>query len=183
MTQGAQIISLSLGSAPDSSSFAEQYETPARRALDRGTVIFAATGNDSQRPTFVRPVSVPANCPSVYAVGSVSQSCRVSSYSNEQMHNYAGANVDFVAPGDDVYSSYVAGGYAILSGTSMATPHVAGLAALYLEAQPHLSGRALVDMMKAQCTPLFPAATYGCGLAQMSSPKGATSPSNAPPVA
>lgn len=166
ISRGAHIISLSLGSTPDGTTFAEQYETPARRALDRGTLFFAATGNDSQRPTFVRPVAVPANCPSICSVGAVSENSRVASYSNEQVHSYSGADVDFVAPGDEVYSSYLGGGYATLSGTSMATPHVAALAALFLQVNPGRSGRSLVDLMKAQCTPLYPHETYGSGLVQ-----------------
>lgn len=164
ITQRARVISLSLGSQPEPNGYPAQYEIAAARALAQGTVMVAASGNDSARPTHVRPVSVPANCPSVYSVGAVGQGGRIATFSNEKVNSHPGAEVDFVAPGVDIFSTYLGGTYAYLSGTSMATPHVAGLVALYFEAFPELGAGGIVGKMKADCSPITPPQTYGSGL-------------------
>ncbi|MFG1478522.1 S8 family serine peptidase [Xanthobacter sp. V4C-4] len=167
VAQRARVVSLSLGSVPDPNGYPSQYETAATRALAQGTIVVAASGNDSARPTHVRPVTVPANCPSIFAVGAVGRGGRIAAFSNERVNAHPGAEIDFVAPGVEVLSTYLNGSYALLSGTSMATPHVAGLAALYMEAFPHLNAAAIVSHMKSRSSPIAPQETYGSGLVRL----------------
>jgi subtilisin len=63
---------------------------------------------------------------------------------------------DLAGPGVDIYSAWpVADGqYNTISGTSMATPHVAGIAALYAEAHPGVRGQALKDLIIGRCLPV-----------------------------
>jgi subtilisin len=66
IASGCQIISMSLGGRTfPGSRYSRIYETVAKRALDRGTLIIAAAGNESERPGFISPVGRPANCPSI----------------------------------------------------------------------------------------------------------------------
>lgn len=139
--QGCDIISMSLGSpVSPGESYSRVFEEVARRALAAGSLIVAAAGNDSQRPAIVAPVGHPANCPSIFAVAAVDQNLAVASFSNGGLQA-DGGEVNLAAPGVDVLSSWPGGDlYRELSGTSMATPFVAGVAALY--AQQDSSARA-----------------------------------------
>lgn len=152
VTNGCQIISMSLGaSASPGTPFSQIYEDIAQRALSRGTLIIAAAGNESNRPNVVNAVGRPANCPSIMAVAALDNQLGVSWYSNGSINPDGGA-IDIAAPGGnagqaplpEIYSTWTtdlnavqppgALRYNSISGTSMATPHVAGIAALYAEA-------------------------------------------------
>jgi subtilisin family serine protease len=165
---GCQVVSLSLGSEVEpGQSFNIDYEQVALRALDAGTLIVAAAGNSSFRPGLVRPVSAPANCPSVLAVAALDFQRQLADFSNGGI-NPNGGEVNLAAPGVSVHSSYLRPTlYARKSGTSMATPHVAGILALYAEANPGIRGRGLWDALKrnAQSLPLLPR-DVGDGLVQ-----------------
>ncbi|MEV4067618.1 S8 family serine peptidase [Nonomuraea dietziae] len=158
-----RVISMSLG-APTKvgDTYSRVYETVAQRALEKGTLIVAAAGNS--RP---RPVNHPANCPSIMAVGAITPDFTVAPFSCIGI-NLDGGQVDIAAPGVDVYSSYKEPtGYRRLSGTSMATPHVAGVVALLAEAFPN-EGPAELKLRllsSAQHLPL-PNTDVGVGLVQ-----------------
>jgi subtilisin family serine protease len=128
------LINMSLGAqAPPSTT----YEIAARRALQRGTLIIAATGNDSQRRFgIIRPVGSPANCATIIAVAAVDANLQVASFSNGQRPNSGdGGEVNFAGPGVDILSSApTPRRTARMDGTSMATPHVTGVAALVAQA-------------------------------------------------
>jgi subtilisin family serine protease len=139
-----RIISLSLGSSvKKGETYYDSYETVAQRALRAGTLIVAAAGNDSlRRRGKVRPVNHPANCPSILAVGAIDQYNQVADFSCGGSRR-KGDQVNLAAPGVDIFSSSQKSRYEVLSGTSAATPFVAGMAALLWEKYPRASADAI----------------------------------------
>lgn len=159
VTNGCHIVSMSLGNMVATPSTA--YEAVGRRAMQRGTLIVAAAGNHRPRG----PVGQPANSPSILAVGAVDNRLRLASFSCRS-GSALGANVDIAAPGVKVYSSWpMKTRYNTINGTSMATPHVAGIAALYAEAY-RARGAQLWQLLVSRARRLpIPTADVGAGLA------------------
>lgn len=164
--QGARIISMSLGSARDGTQpYSAAYEQVASVMLADGVLVIAAAGNESNRSAYRRPVGNPAACPSIMAVASVDQQRLVSPFSCAQLDPVG--TLEVCGPGSAVYSSYTGGGYRSISGTSMATPYVAGVAALYRQLQPNLNAQGLWALIESRVQPLAPASDYGRGLVQV----------------
>lgn len=112
---GAEIINLSLGGVDPSNA----VRTAVQYAIQKGAIVVAASGNDGT------PVlNYPAAYPEVIAVGATEPDDDVASFSNW------GEELDVVAPGVDVFSTFLGDGYAAFSGTSTAAPFVSGIAAL-----------------------------------------------------
>ncbi|WP_394621511.1 S8 family serine peptidase [Lentzea sp. JNUCC 0626] len=133
VTNGCAIISMSLGAdVPAGTPYSQIYETVAQRALAKGTLIIAASGNASSRPGRIAPVGHPARCPSIIAVAAIDVNRAIASFSSGSADKIG--QIDVCAPGVDVYSSFkLPDKYRRLRGTSMATPHVAGVAVLIAE--------------------------------------------------
>ncbi|MDM7324464.1 MAG: S8 family serine peptidase [Thermus sp.] len=117
-TLGAKVINLSMGGRNASDSILENAISQARAS---GAVIVAASGNDGGYG-----VLFPANLPGVIAVGAVDKSKKRASFSA------CGPELDLVAPGVDVLVAGSGGDYEQASGTSFASPVVAGVVALYM---------------------------------------------------
>lgn len=167
--QGARIISMSLESGrATGGAFPPLYEAVAQQLLDRAessVLLVAAAGNASDRPQSVVCVQNPAACPSIMSVSAVDRNLRVASFSCKQLDDIG--PVDVSGPGVGVYSSFIEGGFEELDGTSMAAPHVSGLAALYLEAEPSLTARQLFERLRTRARSLGDVTDFGAGLAQL----------------
>ncbi|NJK68415.1 MAG: S8 family serine peptidase [Microcoleus sp. CSU_2_2] len=163
IVNGCQVISMSLGNTLSTSSTA--YETVGRRAQQNGCLIVAAAGNHGRTGG---SVGQPANSPSIMAVAAIDNCLKVPDFSVKS-GIFPGAKVDIAAPGVDVYSSVPMnqGRYATFNGTSMATPHVAGIAALYA-ASTGKRGAQLWQLLTSHAMALpLPSARVGSGLVQV----------------
>lgn len=131
--QGAKVINLSLGNYAD----AQFLHEAIKYAFDRDVVIIAATGNDNtERPGY------PAAYPEVLSVSATDYNLNRASFSNY------GDYIDVMAPGESIASTYPDNQYAALSGTSMASPHVAALAALIRSINPDLKNTEVMDIIR-----------------------------------
>jgi subtilisin family serine protease len=168
ISQGCQVVSMSLGSTVQPGQrYSLVYELVARRALWRGTLIVAAAGNESERPAIIAPVGHPANCPSIMAVAAIDARLGVARFSCGGI-NPQGGQVDLAGPGVDIRSSWPRPTlYRRISGTSMATPHVAGIAALYAEVVPEARGRGLWALLIQNARRMsLPSRDVGIGIVQ-----------------
>ena len=137
---GADIINMSFGTAVGTTrSAASLLETAVQYAVDRGVLVVAAAGNSGAdiSSSYVFPAAFSLFYPGVIAVGATTNTDTRSSFSNY------GTPVNLYAPGSYLMSTIGAGGYGYKSGTSMATPMVAGGAAVVLSHDPTLTPAAL----------------------------------------
>jgi subtilisin family serine protease len=114
MNHGIKIANMSLGADEGS----EPLHRAVQAALAKGMIIIAAAGNTGG------PVGFPGAYPETIAVGASDSSDHVAPFSSR------GPEVSYIAPGVEIVSTKMGGGYTSLSGTSMASPHISGLAAL-----------------------------------------------------
>lgn len=124
VAQGADIINLSLGGYAYSSSFNDAIQA----AHKKGVLIVAAAGNENIGTPYY-----PASYANVISVASTTAFDKVSSFSN------FGKNIDIAAPGTSIHSTLPKGTYGLMSGTSMASPMVSGVAALIKANEPALN--------------------------------------------
>ncbi len=159
----ARVINMSLGGG---GACGTTTQTAINSARSRGTVVVVAAGNENTNASN----SNPANCSGVITVAAVNRSGGRAWYSNY------GAVVDVAAPGGDtsvtangILSTLNAGAtapgadsYAFYQGTSMATPHVAGVVALMLSKNPNLTPDEVEAKLKSSAR-AFPATCTSCG--------------------
>ena len=146
------VISMSLGAQTPVQA---AYTQAGAQALAKGLLIIAAAGNASSA------TGAPANSPTIMSVASLDQNLAPSNFSNF-------GKIEIAAPGRDVFSSWPRPTrYRTISGTSMATPHVAGCASLWAQTSPALRGAALWKKLQVTAKPLpFPPSRVGKGLVQ-----------------
>ncbi|MEU6177164.1 S8 family peptidase [Streptomyces coeruleorubidus] len=164
-TNVAKVINMSLGGGGACSS---ATQSAINGAVNRGTSVVVAAGNENQNASS----SSPANCNNVITVAATNRAGSRASYSNY------GAVVDISAPGGETRTSTANGilstlnsgtktpsseSYAYYQGTSMATPHVAGLAALMKSANSALTPAQIESAIKANARPLPGTCSGGCG--------------------
>ncbi|QLY25505.1 S8 family serine peptidase [Bdellovibrio sp. KM01] len=145
VSMGAKILSNSWGGG----GYSETLKQAIQRANDKGVLFVAAAGNESNdndaNPTYPATYDIP----NVLAVAAIDDGGRLASFSN-----YGKTKVHVGAPGVNIYSSIKNGGYDSWSGTSMATPHVSGIAALLAANEPNLTGLQLKERIMATAKPI-----------------------------
>ncbi|MGW0190267.1 S8 family peptidase [Streptomyces sp. NPDC003362] len=161
----AKVINMSLGGDGACTS---ATQNAINAAVNRGTTVVVAAGNDNENVSGHSP----GNCNNVISVAATSRTGAKASYSNY------GSLVDISAPGgqtstgtaNGIYSTLNSGtktpsteSYAYYQGTSMATPHIAGLAALMESANPALTPAQIESAIKSNARPLPGACSGGCG--------------------
>lgn len=119
---GMQVVSMSWGGYGDWPTL----QAACDAAWAAGLVLVGAAGNDA----YLDPDMCPAGYSSVIAVSATDSSDSLAYFSNY------GYEIEVAAPGVSIYSTYYTGGYTTMSGTSMACPHVSGVAALILASHP-----------------------------------------------
>jgi subtilisin family serine protease len=135
-----RVVNLSLGGEGECSiAFSEMFQ----RLNERGIVVVVSAGNSD---TNIDEESyTPAGCSgsNILSVGALDRSGGITSFSN-----YGVKNVDLVAPGTNILSTYIPQGWSYLTGTSMAAPFVTGAVSLMFEANPFLTADQAVNIVK-----------------------------------
>ncbi|GAB2684678.1 S8 family serine peptidase [Thalassiella azotivora] len=136
---GASVINMSLGSPSPTTV----ERNAVAYAVGKGCVVVAAMGNDGSADP-----SYPAAYPDVVSVGAIDSADKRASFSQ------TGSHIDVVAPGVGIWSTYPDDSYASLTGTSMACPHVAGVAALVRSVKPAATVAEVADVLRTTARPL-----------------------------
>ena len=145
---GADVISMSLGSSQPSSA----VEDAVNHAYDKGVVVIAAAGNSGSSEKHY-----PAAYENVISVGATDKNDKRADFSTY------GSWIDVAAPGVDILSTLPSNKYGTKSGTSMACPHVAGLAGLLLSKNPSLSTINVRDILRSTTDTINPDHPIGTG--------------------
>jgi hypothetical protein len=148
LEEGVDIISLSLGNNNTMASPDSILSQAADNAVDAGLIVVAAAGNDGDEG----PISSPGCARKVICVGATDNNDNIASFTSHGPVDLGDGNYlikpDIVAPGVKIKSCSLKWDYIIKSGTSMATPHVAGAAALILQNNPNLSPQEVKKILK-----------------------------------
>ncbi len=146
-------------------------ENIVSNAVSQGVVVVFAAGND-----YGLPPTSPNNMGEVICVGATDRNDRAASFSNR------GSALDVSAPGVSILST-VPGGYFVLQGTSMAAPHVAGLAALILGKNPSLTPKEVETIIRNTADNVIGDPLMGTGrINAFKALGGSTLPDTDPPI-
>lgn len=140
-----RVLSNSWGGGGASQALLEAIEA----ANNAGIIFIAAAGNDSSDNDSVPSYPANYNVANVVSVAAIDHNGNLASFSN-----YGRTKVHLAAPGVNIVSTVPNNSYSSFSGTSMATPHVSGVAALVLNAEPGLTVAQLKDRLLRTVTPL-----------------------------
>lgn len=138
---GAKVINMSLGDSFNSKIMHDAI----RYAYKNDVTLIAAAGNDN-----VETPMYPAAYKEVIAVSAVDQRRHKAIFSNY------GGHIDVAAPGEHIPSTFLDNSYVMMSGTSMAAPHVAGLAGLIRSIKPELTNDEVADIIRASANDIGP---------------------------
>ncbi|MCK9857334.1 S8 family peptidase [Paenibacillus sp. ATY16] len=116
------------------------------KAYNQGIVIVASAGNSGTEDNGM--IDAPASFPEVMAIAATDLSDKITGFSSR------GSGIDLAAPGEQIKSTWLNGGYMSLSGTSMSSPHAAGGVALLLSKQSGLSPTQVTEQLKSWAHPL-----------------------------
>jgi subtilisin len=153
MNNGMDVVNMSLGSTSGSTTL----QLASDRASSAGVLLIGAAGNSGQQGGS-NNMGYPARYNSVMAVGAVDQNGTRASFSSY------GAELEIMAPGVNINSTHLNNNYRSLNGTSMAAPHVAGVAALIKQKHPHLTASQIRNRMNQTAINLGNRTYYGNGL-------------------
>ncbi|RIE03555.1 S8 family peptidase [Cohnella faecalis] len=153
------VISMSFGGDP----YSEALHMAVKAATDNGIVVVAAAGNGGYGE---ETETYPARFEETISVGAVTKSHRLASFSS------MGSEIDLVAPGQEIVSTSKDGDYVVMSGTSMAAPHVTGAVAALLSKNKKMSVEQLKKTLYSSATPLGSANQYGHGLVNLAKALG-----------
>jgi len=147
-----QLVNMSLGTEQD----IDLLHEAVKKTYEAGILIIAAAGNSGPG---TGSVIYPARYPEAAAVSAMNQNNDIASFSSR------GPEVDLIAPGVDIYSTYLRKSYRKLSGTSMATPHVTGTAALVIAKMGSINPGQLLNHLKETAQNLnLPPENQGAGM-------------------
>ncbi|GAB2617323.1 hypothetical protein Aab01nite_30570 [Paractinoplanes abujensis] len=175
---GADVINMSLGSSEKVTAVSNAISY----ARSKGVVVVAAAGNERAKGS---PTSYPAADAGVIGVAATDSADKIASYSN------AGSYVDVAAPGSAILSTYPTAlgsrtGYTTMSGTSMASPHVAAVAALLVAYQPALTPDQVESALTTSAVDLGPKGRdndFGYGRIDAAAALAAVTPTTTSPAA
>ncbi|WP_406242214.1 S8 family peptidase [Tissierella carlieri] len=145
----ADVINMSLGGG----GYLQSFDDACRTAVSRGVVVVAASGNE-----YASSISYPAAYDSVIAVGAVDSNRRRASFSNY------GTGLELMAPGVNIYSTIPGNQYQTNSGTSMASPHVAGVAGLMRSVNRNASVSEIRSVLRNTAQYAGNSTEYGYGI-------------------
>lgn len=147
------VINMSLGGSSGSTALKQACDN----AYNSGVLVVAAAGNSGTKGK-QNTIGYPAKYASVMAVGAVDSNNARASFSS------VGSELEVMAPGVNILSSVPGNNYASYNGTSMASPHVAGAAALIMAGNPGLTNVQVRQKLVNTAKPLGDAFYYGKGV-------------------
>lgn len=153
------VISMSLGGSASPSG--NVVETAVKNAINSGVVVVIAAGNSGPGS---KTIGTPGVTKEAITVGAIQQGDGLASFSSRGPTVYGDAKPDIVAPGVGVLSAWKNGGTNTISGTSMATPHVAGLCALILSKNKNLTPAQVKSIIMANAEGTKQSNTFGEGV-------------------